>query len=101
MDRNKLKQTLKEQAELIDEAVQKKLAYLNDDFLATDEDFSTDVFTELLMEDNAPAKSPQKMVEATATADKIAVHKQSLAEKIAVLRGISSAVPSGYMKRRY
>lgn len=98
MDRNKLKQILKEQAEPIDEAVQKKLAYLNgDDFFATDEDVSTDAFTELLMENN----TPQRMVEPTATADKIAVHKQSLAEKIAVLRGISSAVPSGYMKRRY
>ena len=40
------------------------------------------------------------MVEPTAVEDKIAVHKQSLAEKIAVLRGISPAVPSEYINRR-
>lgn len=104
MDRYELKETLRNQVEPISEAVRKKLQYLNsEDVFLTSEDTSDEVFTELLAgNDGADATTASRKVEEpTATIDKIAVHKQSLAEKIAALRGVSSAVPNEYLKRRF
>lgn len=103
MDRNELKQTLLEQVEPMDEAVQKKLAYLNSDDVFTNQDLMPepeDVLGELLMQENMAPQPLKKNAEPTDTADKIAMHKHSLVEKIAALRGISSAVPNEYINRK-
>ncbi len=102
MDRKELKQTLHEQFVPMNEAVKRKLAYLNgDDVFAADGDTADEDFTELLRDDNMSFQSQQKIAEPMTTTNKITVHKQSLAEKIAALRGISSAVPSEYINRRF
>lgn len=103
MDRKELKQTLRNQATSIDEAVQKKLAYLTgDNPFAVEEDNLTDnAFTELLMNDNTAPIQPKTISEPLTVEDKISAHKQSLAEKIAALRGISTPIPSGYIHRKF
>lgn len=102
MDRSKLKQTLRDQVVPMHEAVLKKLAYLsNDNVFSANEDVEDDDFAELLSDSNMPHKMQQTSMEPATTIDKIAVHKKSLAEKIAALRGISSPVPNSYINRKF
>ena len=102
MDRNILKKTLHEQATPMAEAVKNKLAYLQGDdvFLNSDEQHSEPLFTDLLMTQGQPKKMPTKPVEPQSTADKVAVHKQSVAAKIAALRGVST-MPGEYLNRKF
>lgn len=102
MDRNILKKTLHEQAAPMAEAVKNKLAYLQGDdvFLNSDEQHSEPLFTDLLMTQGQPKKMPTKPVEPQSTADKIATHKQSVAAKIAALRGVST-MPGEYLNRKF
>lgn len=102
MDRNILKKTLHEQATPMAEAVKNKLAYLQGDdvFLNSDEQHSEPLFTDLLMTQGQPKKMPTKPVEPQNTADKIATHKQSVAAKIAALRGVST-MPGEYLNRKF
>ena len=102
MDRSILKKTLHEQATPMAEAVKNKLAYLQGDdvFLNSDEQHSEPLFTDLLMTQGQPKKMPTKPVEPQSTADKIATHKQSVAAKIAALRGVST-MPGEYLNRKF
>ena len=102
MDRSILKKTLHEQATPMAEAVKNNLAYLQSDdvFLNSDEQHSEPLFTDLLMTQGQPKKMPTKPVEPQSTADKIATHKQSVAAKIAALRGVST-MPGEYLNRKF
>ena len=102
MDRNILKKTLQEQVIPMAEAVKNKLAYLQGDdvFLNSDEQHSEPLFTDLLMTQGQPKKISSKTVEPQNTADKVAVHKQSVAAKIAALRGVST-MPGEYLNRKF
>ena len=102
MDRNILKKTLQEQATPMAEAVKNKLAYLQgDDVFSVPNQQQTEVhFTDLLMMQGQPKKMPTKPVEPQSTADKVAVHKQSVAAKIAALRGVST-MPGQYLNRKF
>lgn len=102
MDRNILKKTLHEQVIPMAEAVRKKLAYLQgDDVFSVPNQQQTEVhFTDLLMMQNEPKKISSKTVEPQNTADKVAVHKQSVAAKIAALRGVST-MPGQYLNRKF
>ncbi len=124
MDRNELKQTLHEQFTPMDEAVQKKLDYLQSDDVFTDNPYAQeeDTSDEIGLEDDslmsafgatvnsaaprAPqqtqmsgyhpqpaAASPQQQ-----TAQPSASGSQSMAARIAALRGIS--MPGDYIKRK-
>ncbi len=100
MDRNVLKRTLQEQIVPMSEAVSRKLAYLKgDEVFAIEDEENTQTFTDLLIEEGKTTK-PQPHIEPTEITDKIAIHKQTVAEKIAALRGIST-MPGQYLNRRY
>ena len=99
MDRKVLKQNLHEQVVPMAEAVQKKLAYLNSDDVFMNKEETSENFTDLLMAQNK-AMVAQKRTEPTNTADKVAMHKQNLAAKIAALRGISN-MPGDYLNRKF
>ncbi len=102
MDRNILKKTLQEQVIPMAEAVKNKLAYLQgDDVFSVPNQQQTEVhFTDLLMMQGQPKKISSKTVEPQNTADKVAVHKQSVAAKIAALRGVST-MPGEYLNRKF
>ena len=92
MDRKELKQILVEQVVPMSEAVQQKLSYLqSDDVFLNDEQILNEDYNDLFETGNS-----KHYIEPTTTTDKIATHKQSIAEKIATLRGISSVVSSEY-----
>ena len=125
MDKAKLKQTMYEQFEPFEIAIQKKISYLQSDNV-----FSVDMYVD---NDNADSMADDSLIEAfnstvsaqsapmyqvpvqetmtqiektvqpqyvaeTPTADSIKAHKQNIAAKIAALRGIS--MPGDYLKRR-
>lgn len=103
MDRALLKRTLKEQAIPLDEAVQQKINYLlSDDVFApapesepVAEDMSfADAFGSVTAPNRAVNHTPSPLQE---KAESFAEHKQSMAEKIAALRGISD-VSAIYMR---
>ena len=122
MDRNELKQTLREQFAPMDEAVQKKLDYLQSDDVFTDNPYMQDDGGDELGDDSlmsafgatgnsaAPqviqqppiagytpspaAAAPQPSAGQTPAAS----GSQSMAARIAALRGIS--MPGDYIKRK-
>lgn len=123
MDRNELKQTLREQFAPMDEAVQKKLDYLQSDDVFTDNPYMQDDGGDELGDDSlmsafgatgnsaAPqviqqqpiagytplpaAAAPQPSAGQTPAASG---SSQSMAARIAALRGIS--MPGDYIKRK-
>lgn len=122
MDREELKQTLHDQFEPFDLAVQKKLEYLqSDDVFGADtygeynngalseDDSLTNAFNATISPQSAPVYQNQvqetmRQIQSTSqprytaeapTADSIASHKQNIAAKIAALRGIS--MPGDYI----
>jgi hypothetical protein len=100
MDRNILKNTLQKQIVPMSEAVNRKLAYLKGEkVFAIEDEETTQTFTDLLIEEGKTTK-PQPHIEPTEITDKIATHKQTVAEKIAALRGIT-ATPGQYLNRKY
>lgn len=100
MDRNILKRTLQKQVIPMSEAVNRKLAYLKGDEVFTIEDEkTTQTFTDLLIGEGKTTK-PQPHIEPSEITVKIATHKQTVAEKIAALRGIST-MPGQYLNRKY
>ena len=96
MDRESLKRTLKEQAIPLDEAVRQKINYL-----LSDDAFAPAPESEPVVDDNmsfadafgsvtAPAPTAKPTLSPLQEkAASFAEHKQSMAEKIAALRGIS------------
>lgn len=124
MDRQLIKNTLKEQAEPMSQAVAKKLAYLQSDdvFVEEGNEISTPreddsllaAFSETVQPANIPtynqptAEELNKTSVSTATQPRyvsqapteqsISNHKQNLAARIAALRGISS--PGDYLRRK-
>ena len=122
MDREELKQTLYDQFEPLEVAVQKKLEYLQgDDVFSIDnyaeysdgalseDDSLTNAFNTTISPQSAPMYQNQvqetmREIQSTSqpryaaeqpTADSIASHKQNIAAKIAALRGIS--MPGDYI----
>lgn len=101
MDRNLLKNTLRKQVVPMSEAVSSKLAYLmGDEVFTTNNEETSQTFTDLLIVENKTTKPQQEKIEPTNISEKIATHKQTVAEKIAALRGIST-MPGQYLNRRY
>jgi len=118
MDRETLKRTLHEQVVPLNEAVRQKIEYLlSDDVFAptaeTPQDVSADnmsfsdafgVNTSSKASAPAPQKtpSPALQTQSAALAEKaasFAEHKQSMAEKIAALRGISN-ISANYSRHK-
>ena len=100
MDRNILKRTLQKQVIPMSEAVNRKLAYLKgDEVFTTQMEETTQTFTDLLIGEGKTTK-PQPHIEPSEITAKIATHKQTVAEKIAALRGIST-MPGQYLNRKY
>ena len=101
MDRNLLKNTLRKQVIPMSEAVSSKLAYLmGDEVFTTNNEETSQTFTDLLIVENKTTKPQQEKIEPTNISEKIATHKQTVAEKIAALRGITAA-PGQYLNRKY
>ncbi|MBR1841043.1 MAG: hypothetical protein IJ778_02825 [Alphaproteobacteria bacterium] len=125
MHREELKQTLVNQFEPMNDAVQKKLAYLQSDDVFADYDENAysqysssenmsveDAFTAFVDNrvDNKNEETPRALNNGAykpvssikveqATAETIQSHKQNIAAKIAALRGISS--PGDYLDKKW
>lgn len=123
MNREELKRVLAEQFEPMNDAVQKKLAYLQSDDVFTDYDeneyaqYSSaenmsveDAFSTLMDNQSGyqEAETPRALNNGTykpvasinvetATMENIKAHKQNIAAKIAALRGIS--LPGDYLDK--
>jgi len=124
MDRQSIKNILKEQTEPMSQAVAKKLAYLQSDDVFTsdvergmqakEDDSLLAAFGETIQPANVPTykqpslenkpanatiTTPQpRYVSQSPTEQTIAEHKQNIAARIAALRGISS--PGDYLRRK-
>lgn len=118
MDNNVLKQTLREQAEPLDAAVQKKLEYLQSDDvfsldnayqqpeMSVEEAFQTFASAQPQQPEIRPQKlntvDPQQQAVPSpfgqVSQDTMNAHKQNIAARIAALRGIS--LPGDYAMKK-